>query len=199
MIKKITLTAFLTLCALFVSASAQTQIAPEKKAAISELANIISSDNRLDELAGQMSLQLEKLHEATVEELLAAHPELSAADKKRVRDSLLKDTTAVSRAFQARLREKLKLNDVMGEILIAVYDKYYTLNELKDIIAFYKTPTGQKTLKLTSPILAETIQLLSERLLPKIPIILKEIEDEDRQEIEKNINAAQPSKGKVLR
>ena len=47
--------------------------------------------------------------------------------------------------------------DEIIELLIPVYDKYYTDKELTEIIQFYESPTGQKILDVTSLIMKETV------------------------------------------
>ncbi|MCL1690077.1 hypothetical protein CMU59_09685 [Elizabethkingia anophelis] len=44
------------------------------------------------------------------------------------------------------------------ELLIPIYSKYYTENELDDIIAFYKTSTGQKVIKTMPDMTKESMQ-----------------------------------------
>ena len=57
--------------------------------------------------------------------------------------------------------------DFLMDSLIPVYYKYYTLKDLKKIIAFYKTPVGQK-LKTSAPKIAvesiAVIQPFAERI-----------------------------------
>lgn len=48
---------------------------------------------------------------------------------------------------QGELRELLKIDKII-EQLIPVYAKYYTAEEIKVLISFYKSPTGIKHIKL---------------------------------------------------
>ncbi|HUQ34090.1 MAG TPA: DUF2059 domain-containing protein [Pyrinomonadaceae bacterium] len=42
------------------------------------------------------------------------------------------------------------------ELLIPVYDKHFSDDELKDLIAFYETPLGKKLVSEMTPIMTET-------------------------------------------
>jgi hypothetical protein len=53
----------------------------------------------------------------------------------------------------------------------AIYARYFSANELRDIIGFYKTTTGAKSLKLLPKITAETGALI----LPRIPAFQAEL------------------------
>ncbi|MBL9142631.1 MAG: DUF2059 domain-containing protein [Verrucomicrobiaceae bacterium] len=45
--------------------------------------------------------------------------------------------------FWVKAEKKMNV-DALLEELLPIYAKHYTLNEVKDLIAFYGTPTGQK-------------------------------------------------------
>ena len=52
-------------------------------------------------------------------------------------------------------------NDVMGsliELLVPVYQKHFTVEDLKDAIQMYKTPIGKKISEKTPIIAQETMQ-----------------------------------------
>jgi len=87
---------------------------------------------------------------------------------------------------------KINFAETVSEMSAAVYDKYYTLEEIRDLINFYETPTGQKSLKLMTPIFAETMKQMQEKLIPKIPVVIRELQEEDKAEIERRINARKP-------
>ncbi|WP_278550980.1 DUF2059 domain-containing protein [Elizabethkingia bruuniana] len=54
-------------------------------------------------------------------------------------------------------KETANTND-FEELLIPIYSKYYTEKELDDIIAFYKTSTGQKVIKVMPDMAKESMQ-----------------------------------------
>ncbi len=58
---------------------------------------------------------------------------------------------------QAELKTVFDMQGIMQE-LMPIYDKYYSADELKEIIAFYKTPAGQKMIEVTPKIMSEFLQ-----------------------------------------
>lgn len=50
--------------------------------------------------------------------------------------------------------------DYLMDLLIPVYYKYYTLKDLKEIIAFYKTPIGKKMNANTPQIAVESVAVI---------------------------------------
>lgn len=58
---------------------------------------------------------------------------------------------------QAELKALLDVNAIIGH-LVPIYDKYYTSEELKEMIDFYRTPTGKKLIEATPHIMQEAVQ-----------------------------------------
>jgi len=59
---------------------------------------------------------------------------------------------------QKDLRAVLK-GDVIIDNMIPVYAKYFTSDELKELINFYKSPIGTKNLSLTPVLMTEVMQV----------------------------------------
>ena len=60
--------------------------------------------------------------------------------------------------FWTRFREKLNIDDLLYAC-IPVYDKYYTQDEIKELIAFYESPLGQKMVEVTPLLTQETMAI----------------------------------------
>jgi hypothetical protein len=61
-------------------------------------------------------------------------------------------------AFWSRFRERLNTDDLLYAC-IPVYDKYYTHDEIRQLIAFYETPLGRKVVEVTPPLTQETMAI----------------------------------------
>jgi hypothetical protein len=192
MFKKLTILLFLFTFALLAQANAQDAVAPEKQAAIKEITTLMDSDNQLQQLIEIFSTQMDETRTLTVKAVLNERTDLSAADKKQMTDYLLAGDSVASKKYQQRLMAKIDYRTMMNEMMLVVYDKFFSLEELKDIIAFYKSTTGAKLLKLMPEIAAESMKLTQTKLLPRILDAMKEIEQEDRRDIEQKIEAKKP-------
>lgn len=197
MINKITFAVFLFAFALLSTANAQTNASNEKQEAIKELIALINADNNAKEFLDIMTAQMDSSRRATVTAMLEDRTDLTAAERKALEDALIKDMDSMSKRFSERLAQKLDYNAMIDEIATAVYDRHYTLEEIRDLIAFYKSPTGQKSLKLMTPIMNETMKAVQEKIVPKIPVIMRELQEEDRKEIEQKINSKKPRNNKT--
>ena len=192
MIKKLTFTIFLFTFAFLAAANAQTVASNDKPAAIKELVTLINTDNKAEDFYKIMSAQMEVARAESIKTVLDSRTDLTPADRKMLEDLLIKDAAEREKRFEQKLLQKLDFNAMVNEITVALFDKYYTLEEIRDLTSFYKTPTGQKSLKLMPTLMSDTMIAVQEKLLPKIPVILKELQDEERTEIEKQINEKKP-------
>ncbi|MGH9902755.1 MAG: DUF2059 domain-containing protein [Pyrinomonadaceae bacterium] len=81
--------------------------------------------------------------------------------------------------------QKVDYPKLVEEVSQEVYDEHFTAEELRDLLAFYKTPTGRKTIKIMPQLFSESMNKTSERLAPEVQPIVKEIIEEEMRRIEK--------------
>lgn len=53
--------------------------------------------------------------------------------------------------------QKLNYDQMIDEIAPIVFDKYFTPDEIGEILAFYKTPAGRKLLKNTTLLMTDSM------------------------------------------
>lgn len=83
-----------------------------------------------------------------------------------------------------RFRHLLRNSDLHAttrEMYIELYAKYLTESELADLIAFYRTPTGKKSIEIMPQLMAEAMQRSGAVLGPKIQAIVEQVEKEGDQ------------------
>ncbi|MEH2144632.1 DUF2059 domain-containing protein [Nostoc sp.] len=80
----------------------------------------------------------------------------------------------VPQKFWDTFAAELKIDDMVNE-LIPIYNKYFTNEEIKQMIAFYQTPLGQKTITVIPQISQESTaigtrygRVAAERALKKL-------------------------------
>lgn len=54
----------------------------------------------------------------------------------------------------------------MHEDMVDIYDKYYTIDEIEDLITFYKTKTGQKIIHQMPLVQQEILKTLQNKYFP---------------------------------
>ena len=61
-------------------------------------------------------------------------------------------------AFWDRFREKLDVEDLL-DACIPAYDRYYSHEEIKQLIEFYKTPLGKRVVEITPLLTQDTMAI----------------------------------------
>lgn len=91
--------------------------------------------------------------------------------------------------FRHLLRES-DLHATTREMYIEIYAKYLTESELADLITFYRTPTGRKSIEVMPQLMTEAMQRSGAVLGPKIQGMVQQVEKESdlRQPWKKTIS-----------
>jgi hypothetical protein len=64
----------------------------------------------------------------------------------------------IPNAFWTKFKEKLNVDDLLYTCIPA-YNKYYTHDEIKQLIAFYESPLGKKVVEVTPLLTQETMTI----------------------------------------
>jgi hypothetical protein len=172
---------------IFAQVSAQTSVNAEKQAAIKELLTIMNSQVKVSDLLAMVDAQAERISETSLEAMIAEDKTITPNDKKLLEEIALKDAINMSRRYTEKAGQKINLEGVVNEITVAIYEKNFTLEEINDLVVFYKSATGQKLLKATPLMFADIMNLMTEKFVPKMMKATKETQDEMKKELEQNL------------
>ena len=177
-------------------------ITAEKRAAIAELLEAIDFNKNMLALIDSMAEAEEKqLPELTWEALSNTKEiqDLSAADREALKQSMIENSTRDSKRIRNLMMSKMDLPAVVGQITYKLYDKYFSEGEIKDLIAFYRSPTGRKSIEVMPSLFSESMNETIVALKPKMAEIMNELREEElkraRLEVEsKKANKAAPAR-----
>jgi hypothetical protein len=131
---------------------AAEQLDPEALKAAKELCAVVTKDS-----LKQISAQMSSMVWPGIEESLKAKQTITAKQL----DSLRQD-------FE-RIQVDL-VSNVMEEAPV-VYARHFTAAELREMLAFYRTPVGQKSLSVLPQVMSEIMALV----MPKLPKLQKDV------------------------
>ncbi len=125
---------------------AQNSPTPEARRAASELISLVSA-GMLSEMMVKMTDQLWPAMEAAIR---VRNPKIDPAALAELR-----------KAFDPLMTNAM--DDLMSDAP-ALYARHFTAEEMRDVIAFYRTPSGAKMLKTMPQVMAEFQATLAPRL-----------------------------------
>lgn len=184
--KKYLFSFFLILFGLSVlTVKAQNTISPEKKKLVDELIVVTEANKRTQETMQSVMAQMQKAYPLMMRSSLEKVTGLTDADKERMENELIKKSAQFNVKFNERLMKQINFQEFVEKSSYSLYDKFFTENELKDLLVFYRTPTGKKMNEIMPQMASESIRLSQEYLLPKITNIVEQIIQEDIKETQK--------------
>jgi hypothetical protein len=83
----------------------------------------------------------------------------------------------VPEKYWAEYREKINADELRNR-LVRVYDKYFTVDELKALLQFYDSATGKKLTEAKLPILRESMEIAQEQARRAAEIVGKDFRTE---------------------
>jgi hypothetical protein len=104
------------------------------------------------EISAEKRQEVEKMLRLTGMEKLLAQM------KSQLLTGIQKQLPDVPQDFWDRFAKKMDMHELIEKI-IPVYDKHYTLEDLKAVNAFYESPAGQKILSTMPQVMQESVKI----------------------------------------
>ena len=174
--KKIIVAACSALVFALPSARAQTA-APVNPAAVAAVKELLVSMN-YREMMTQSFAQLDKnMPEMMLQGASAAinaNTALSPDEKKAAIDEAAKKVPEMAKVFSDTLRDPQMMEELFAETA-PLYARHFTVAEIKQMAAFYKTPVGKKMLAVTPQIMGESMQISQKIVMPRITAAIQKL------------------------
>ena len=103
------------------------------------------------------------------------NPKLNAAEKKKAHEKLNKELPQAVALFDGVFGDP-SLLDEMLRATAQIYARHFTVDELHQIAAFYKTPVGTKTLATMPQLMSESMQAGQQVVMPRVAAIMQKLE-----------------------
>lgn len=168
---------------------AQDTISTEKSALIKELFEATGGrQNFKDIMSNMISAQREQFKSLT-DKLTSDFNTGTPAEKEQVSKIVNESMDRIMSRTQAFIETKFDFDQLVEDIT-PVYDKHFTTDELRDMIAFYRTPTGEKARKELPLMMGEIYAAMSKNFLPNFMDFIKQTTDEEVTALMKKLPTA---------
>ncbi len=191
--KKLILHLSLIFIALTSTAFSQ-EISADKKVAIDEIIVVTKAEDNMKKVMSAMFEQMDAMYPSIVESIISTHENLTPTQKEEMKTVLIAKNADFSKKFNQRFLAAIDFPVFVKDVYYPIYDKFFTTQELKDLAAFYKSPTGQKFNTIMPEFSGESMRLTQIYLLPKIDGIMKGIVDDEIKSIELKSSEPPPAK-----
>ncbi|MBB1289172.1 DUF2059 domain-containing protein [Pseudoalteromonas sp. SR43-6] len=137
-----------------------------KQQKIDELISVMNLDSMVDSMYGQVEGMMKGMSDQ-----MGVEP-----SEQAIFDKYYGDMTTVLKTEMSWAK--------MQPMMVNVYDKHFSEQEIADMLAFYKTDTGQKILEKMPVVMQESMQMsqsLMKDAMPKIQTLAQQLSDELEQ------------------
>lgn len=163
--------------------NAQEMITPEKKALIKELLEVTEAKQMAENFTNMLLLQMEKNYPQMMSQAISEAGIPRGKEQEELKKKFTESQLRFSRRFRELYPQRVNLAQVVEEVYYPLYDKYFTEEELEDLIVFSKSSTGQKWIKVAPQLMQESMQRSSELINPKIIQLVNEILQEEKERL----------------
>lgn len=176
--KKIVLA--LAACAVFAAgASAATAAAPSAapsaadQAVIRTLLDSMNTRASLSASLQQLSQQLPQMMRAKAEAGVRSNPKLTPEQRKAEMAKVDKELPQLSAALQKEFNDPKLLDEIYAEI-VPLYARHFSVDEMKAMTEFYRTPVGKKALQVMPQLMMESMQLSQKLMQPRVQRVFEQ-------------------------
>ena len=148
-------------------AAAAAPVDPAKQAAIKDLLDAIDAQKLVGAIANSAQMQAKQLVPAILSDALSENKTLTDQQKQAAVPSLQKNAVQklVDSAGQVFSSDSFRHDAMQAQY--QAYAKYYSLQEIKDLTTFYRSPTGRKFIQVQDQVGRDVVSGLMQKYMPQ--------------------------------
>jgi len=149
------------------STAAAAPVDPAKQAAIKDLLDAIDAQKLVGAIGNSAQMQAKQLVPAILSDALSENKTMSDKQKQASVPTLQKNAVPklVDSAGQVFATDSFRQDAMQAQY--DAYAKYYTTSEIKDLTAFYKSPTGRKFIQVQDQVGRDVVNGLMQKYMPQ--------------------------------
>ena len=148
-------------------AAAAAPVDPAKQAAIKDLLDAIDAQKLVGAIGNSAQMQAKQLVPAILSDALSENKTLTDKQKQASVPALQKNAVPklVDGAGQVFATDSFRQDAMQAQY--DAYAKYYSTSEIKDLTAFYKSPTGRKFIQVQDQVGRDVVNGLMQKYMPQ--------------------------------
>jgi uncharacterized protein len=150
---------------------------------------VIGTEAQYNQMTNSMISQYAQTFASGVKDIVKKIDKISEKDQTEVQKLVNESMAGFNGKIKDKIRETVPYQDLVNNIYIPVYKKYFTNDEIKDITKFYESGTGKKMVSLASSISQEVTTTLGQTYNQKIMQISKDAAEAEYSRTKQAIEA----------
>ena len=153
------------------AAPAPVVVTPEARAAIKELLDVMNTKENLGKTFSAMAQTLPPQMAQAMNQQIENNVLLTPEQKAKVRAGMTEPFNNALKEAQGIMSNPKLVDDTIDK-MYGIYAKYYTVPEIKQLVQFYKSPLGAKTLTAMPQAINESLQAGVSNFQPRIAAVM---------------------------
>ena len=178
--------AILAVVVLFQPAQGEAETTETKQELIRELLTIVGIAGMAEQMREQQSvvelMQMQPTYHQMMEMAASEQSGLSEADRQLLL-ARLATFDAVAERFRTLFSQRLNFSTIIETVYLPLYDKYFSEEELRQMVTFYRTPVGRKSIEVMAPLMQEAGRGIEEAVRPLSIGLIQEIVAAERAKL----------------
>jgi hypothetical protein len=178
--------AILAIGVLVLPAKSEAEVTESKQELIRELLTIVGVVGMAEQMRDQQSvvelMQMQSSYHEMMEWATSEQPDLLEEDRQLLL-ARFEDFDAFAERFQALFIERINFSTIIEAVYPPLYDKYFSEEELRQMVTFYRTPVGRKSIEVMPSLLQEAGAGVEEAVRPLAIGLVQEIVAEERAKL----------------
>ncbi len=154
--------------------AAAAAASPQANAAVKELLDAMDVRKMMAASFAEMEKALPQMMRAQMTAVINADPGADAEKKKAALAKVEQVLPVASQAINRMFKDPALIDEMMVEIA-PLYARNYTVAELKELTAFYRTPLGRKMMALSPRLSAESMAIGQRIVAPRLNGVMQEV------------------------
>lgn len=138
-----------------------------------------------------MIVQLQQGFVVSFRETLKNIGDITPEEKERLKQLFEQSMGSYVKRMKVKIGEVMPLNELINNVYYPAFSKHFTLAEIKEITAFYETPTGQKFISTTPTVMQESATIMNEKYALQLQKIGDKIAEEELKKNKSDIEKLQ--------
>jgi hypothetical protein len=167
-------------------AKSEAEATETKQEMIRELLTIVGIAGMAEQMKDQQSvvelMRMQPSHHEMMEWATSEQTDLPEADRQLLL-ARLEDFDAFAERFRALFIERLNFSTIIETVYPPLYDKIFSEEELRQMVSFYRTPVGRKSIEVMPSLMQEAAGAIEEAVRPLAIALVQEIVAEERAKL----------------
>jgi len=174
---------------------AQEAVSPERAALIREFVEASGGKEEFNEIIDNSMASQQEGFKQMSERLFNDDQRLTAADKVVVMKMVQESMDRLNLKAKEFFATKFDFNKFVADVYVPVIAKHFSDADLRDLIAFYRSPVGQKLIREQPALMADSQAAVAKHFLPEFVDYMKKAVDDETASIAKKMSKGLTSKG----